>query len=206
MDCVMANCLPTATARMTRRGLQFADLYYRPTENSIPEFEAMQVRAATREWTEEVTYHPAAARTLWLHRGDERIAMELSDESSGRADWTLFDVEGDLETSRAVGRDEETRNAPCDAATECAVENVVQKAKRQTEEVRGKPSQRRKSGPEKLHDRKSQADAIRGVPNRPASVDPTAGIPRNLAERDKAVAIAAIRRARASRSPEETEK
>jgi hypothetical protein len=178
-------CLPTAKARITRFGLEYRGLYFRPVIGHLPEFSNWQVQAAEKHsWPVQVRYHPASIGKLWMLVGQNAVPMELIETSQRIATWSFADLKA-FENEQGIQQSSERSKAdPKVAVLEAAKREIIKTSEQKTELARGTVSKRRKEKVDKPAERKSQQDIIQGV-TVPSPMSPPTSISSLLAEDDE---------------------
>ncbi|MFT3783549.1 MAG: hypothetical protein QM790_16165 [Nibricoccus sp.] len=166
-DLLKQLCLPTGKGYMTRHGLEFSGLVYKPFTAGQIDFEAWRVQAAEKTWSDTVSYHPVSVNELWLHQNNGLIRMQLAEASRSKIMWSFSDLEGLAAEQAEAHAVENSKNIPVIAALEAEQERIVEDATRKTKEARGTVAQRRKEKVDKPKERESQQNLITGRPTSP---------------------------------------
>lgn len=163
-ETLQRRLLPTDTAHITRRGLEFNGLVYEPNGPVLPEFDAWCVqRSESGTSPKKVTYHPVEINDLWLHHDGKLVPMHLAAGSREHVHWSYIDLDG-FKFEQSVGHAVEASKAvPAMAALEGQQMKIIQEASKKTEQARGTVSQRRREKVDKPAERASQQNAIKAA-------------------------------------------
>lgn len=145
-ESLMRWCLPTATARLTRDGVEFGKkLLYEPLPGTLPKFNDWCAHAAENGgWDVDVSYHPASYSWFYLHDGDDLVKMQLAPRSQRYVTWSVGDYEGHEATSAVAKAVFQAENEVRDIAHEREQYQIVVNAMAKTDAARGSVAARRR--------------------------------------------------------------
>ncbi len=158
LDILKRICLPKAKAKMGQRGVEHAGLFYEP-QNAIdlPNFPTWKVKGAVPDVEFVVTYHPEDVNEVWLHWGERRVPMMLTEESSRYRGWTTADLEAFYDDADAARLLLDATNLPSTALLEQAKLREVEAGTALTKAARGTTAERRLEKVDKAAERRSQS-------------------------------------------------
>jgi hypothetical protein len=177
LETLKMQAFPMAEVDIGPRGLEHDGLFYWPTGHgsekgsSLPEFEkwcALSRKEGLRPAT--ITYNPGCVDEVWFHHGDRMIAMELAPESrEAYSGWTIEDLSAFRDDQAATASAKKTENVPVEALLEKMKADQVKLAAAKTELIRGNVAARKKDRTDKVKERQSQEDLVKGKHRPPAS-------------------------------------
>jgi putative transposase len=157
MEQLMKLCLPTATAHITRWGIEFQGMTYEAAGNDLPDFELWCVQRVDHgSWPVTVTFHPARAEYIWLHKGSEWARLRLTKDWLRRVCWSYADLVGSKFELSLTTNSASSAEIPFNAMLAAEEHRIVKGAKEKTEAVRGTVAQRRREKVDKPEERQSQ--------------------------------------------------
>jgi hypothetical protein len=177
LEALKMQVFPVAEVDIGERGLEHDGVFYWPKghgsekRSRLPEFETWCVLArqdGLRPAT--ITYNPGRVDEVWLHHGDSMIAMELAPEScKAYSGWTIEDLSAFRDDQAATASAKKTENVPVEALLEKMKADLVKVAAKKTESIRGNVAARKKERTDKVKERQSQEDLVKGKHRPPAS-------------------------------------